>query len=100
LFSPIEKAIRTGKWGHFRLSPYFFPTSCLPPDNGSALHAFNATNMSELYNSAIGLTGNLADAAASTPTVFQGRVYVGTSGQVYVFGLCATGPNNACVQPH
>jgi hypothetical protein len=56
--------------------------------------------MSELYNSAIGLTGNLADAAASTPTVFQGRVYVGTSGQVYVFGLCATGPNNACVQPH
>lgn len=76
------------------------PTSCQGADNGSALHAYVATGINnELYNSSLSLNKKLFDAGPSVPTVFQSRVYVGTAGQVYVFGLCETGPNSACVQP-
>jgi hypothetical protein len=77
---------------------------CAGTGEGSALHAFNATGngtaMSELYNSSLSLSKDLSSPAQfSTPTVFHGRVYIGTIGQVYVFGLCSSGPSNACIQP-
>jgi hypothetical protein len=76
------------------------PADCAGSGEGSALHAFNATNMSVLYNSSLSLSRNLVPPTQfSTPTVFLGRVYMGTSSQVYVFGLCSTGPSRQCVQP-
>ena len=68
----------------------------LNPDcNGSVLsaglHALDATNFqNELYSSR-NLNAGLGLASTfSSPTVFQGRVYVGTQTKVNVFGLCAT----------
>jgi hypothetical protein len=74
--------------------------TCNGTDEGAALHAFNATTLQELYNSATSLTSELPDAHFNDPMVFQGRVYIGIAGgnQVYVFGLCSEGPNG-CVQP-
>jgi hypothetical protein len=60
----------------------------------AVLHAFNAASMSELYNSShLQTTLGLA-VSFSTPTVFQGRVYIATNtngiqGEVDVFGLCS-----------
>jgi len=63
---------------------------------GAALHAFKATDLTapELYSSrhnnpqgAIG--GEFTK--FSTPTVFNGQVYVGTQGEVDVYGLCPQG---------
>jgi hypothetical protein len=55
---------------------------------GSAiLHAYNATNLQDLYSSPIiGATGTPATFA--TPVVFKSRVYMGTRSEVDVFGLC------------
>jgi hypothetical protein len=55
-----------------------------------------ATNLAgpELYSSGDlppGTTGS--DTDFSTPTVFQGRVYVGTTTEVNVFGLCTSCPH-------
>jgi hypothetical protein len=80
------------------------PTNCNVGegnDEGSALHAFDATTLQELYNSATSLSSELPDAHFNDPMIFQGRVYVGPAGgnKVYVFGMCSEGPNG-CVQPH
>ena len=52
------------------------------------LHAYDATNIAvELFNS-----GNIGDAVKfAVPTVCNGRVYVGTSNSVAVFGLPKSG---------
>jgi hypothetical protein len=69
-----------------------------PPDcdttkriSHAALHAFSATNLSapELYSSR-GLARVGPVTAFSTPTIFNGHVYVGTQTEVNVFGLCAS----------
>ena len=87
------------------------PKDCLPGANhgnyGAALlHAYDATSVnSELYSSR-GLStfaGNPQKFA--TPTIFNGRVYMGTlgannggvDGLVSVFGLCASQPTHHCL---
>jgi hypothetical protein len=65
------------------------PLDCDGTAKQAALHAFNATNLAKLYDSR-GLTGGTTGSVTnfSTPTIFQGRVYVGTQTSVNVFGLC------------
>lgn len=59
--------------------------------NPSVLHAYNATNLgSELYNSNQAAGGRDQFGTAShfgTPTIVNGKVYVGTTAGVAVFGL-------------
>jgi hypothetical protein len=74
------------------------PADCGGSDLGSALHAYDATAMTELYNSSITFpNGGLAGGHFAVPTVFQGQVYVGTSVKAYVFGLCSTTPSRKCI---
>jgi hypothetical protein len=87
------------------------PTNCddTTHELGAALHAYNASNIStELYNSANpNAPLNLAAPTPfATPTIFQSRVYVGAANlgagnpsNVYVFGLCSTGPSQNCISP-
>lgn len=52
------------------------------------LHAYDATNVaSEFYNSTQGANGQFSDNKFITPTVANGRVYIGTPTGVVVFGL-------------
>ncbi len=51
----------------------------------AALHAFDATTLTELYNGRGVTTGG--QIGFSTPTIFNGRVYMGTTTEVDVFGL-------------
>jgi hypothetical protein len=63
--------------------------------SGAALHAFKATDLTsaELYNSRkVNLQTSIGNFTNfSTPTVFKGQVYVGTQGEVDVYGLCPQG---------
>jgi|HubBroStandDraft_6_1064221.scaffolds.fasta_scaffold01327_2 hypothetical protein len=69
-----------------------------PQCNGTigpaVLHAYNATPttpLTELYNSS-GLQTTVGQAVNfPTPTVFKGRLYMGTKSEVDVFGLCPSG---------
>jgi hypothetical protein len=66
----------------------------------AALHAFNATNLQELYSSRTVTTMIGSAVGFPTPTVFRGQVYMGTNlggaqnnlPAVDVFGLCSTVP--------
>jgi len=63
------------------------PTSCRGAFPGpAALHAFNATNLQQELYSSRGITTAITVGFA-TPTIFQGRVYMGTHTEVDVFGL-------------
>jgi hypothetical protein len=78
------------------------PKNCTGADLGSGLHAYDATYMTELYNSnntfVSGLPSDgLYDGHFAVPTVFEGQVYVGTKFVVYVFGLCANSPTGQCI---
>lgn len=69
---------------------------CQGQTKQAALHAFNATNLAapELYNSRglpAGTTGSVT--TFSTPTIFKGRVYIGTQTGINVFGLCTSCPH-------
>ena len=58
--------------------------------NPAVLHAYNATNLIELYNSnqaAGGVDHFGAGNKFVTPTIIHGKVYVGTQTGVGVFGL-------------
>ena len=52
------------------------------------LHAYDATNLAnELYNSSTVPADSFADNKFVTPTIANGKVYVGTTSSVAVFGL-------------
>ena len=51
-------------------------------DSTSQLHAFDATNLNELYHASIG-----SYVKFSTPTIANGKVYIGTMNSLVVFGL-------------
>ena len=52
------------------------------------LRAYDATNLAtELYNSGIAPGDNFSDNKFVTPTIANGKVYVGTPSSVAVFGL-------------
>jgi hypothetical protein len=64
---------------------YQRPATCQGNQLPAVLHAFNAADMATLYTSA-GV--NIGDAEEfTTPTVFKGRVYIGTHSEIAVFGL-------------
>jgi outer membrane protein assembly factor BamB len=63
--------------------------------NPAVLHAFDAGNLSELYNS--NMAGNQRDHFGAgnkfiTPMIANGKVYVATTNGVGVFGLISAGP--------
>jgi len=61
----------------------------------AALHAFTANNnLASLYNSRTVTTSIGGVTTFSTPTVFNGQVYMGTKTEVNVFGLCGNNVNN------
>lgn len=82
------------------------PLDCRPAKtNGAVLHAYDATNVAtELYNSGTSIQTN-SPTKFLPPTIFNGRVYVGTyqglsvgtTGELDVFGLCANGPVGHCI---
>ncbi len=56
----------------------------------AVLHAYNATNLNELYNSNQASGGRDHFGAGNkfmTPTIVNGKVFVGTPNGVAVFGL-------------
>jgi hypothetical protein len=54
--------------------------------------------MNQLYTSnAPSRIHQPGNATYPTPTVFQGRVYMGTWTEVDVFAPCASGPGGACL---
>ncbi len=56
--------------------------------SGGVLHAYDATNLaSEFYNSSKVAADAFADNKFVTPTIANGKVYVGTPSSVVVFGL-------------
>ena len=63
----------------------------------AVLHAYNATNLAtELYNSTQAANGRDSFGSGNkfiTPTIVNGRVYVGTPTGVAVFGLLAVPPS-------
>jgi|HubBroStandDraft_6_1064221.scaffolds.fasta_scaffold00052_22 hypothetical protein len=73
------------------------PGNCAGIPSGPAvLHAFDAGTMNQLYTSS-GITNHKpGHATYPTPTIFNGRVYMGTSSEVDVFGLCGA-PNPPCL---
>jgi hypothetical protein len=56
--------------------------------SGGVLHAYDATNLgTEFYNSSKVAADSFADNKFVTPTIANGKVYVGTPNSVAVFGL-------------
>ena len=78
------------------------PGNCSQAAGPAVLHAYNATpasgTLSSLYTSS-GLSQHLPGKAVNfpTPTIFNGRVYMGTKSEVDVFGLCSS-QMNGCLQ--
>jgi hypothetical protein len=83
------------------------PIDCLQTNaHGAVLHAYDARNVNstELYNSGSHINSN-TPSKFLPPTVFKGRVYVGTyvgtslngstNGELDVFGIC---PQGGCTQ--
>jgi hypothetical protein len=74
--------------------------------SGAVLHAYDATNVAtQLYTSGASIQAN-TPTKFLPPTIFNGRVYVGTyqgltvggtNGELDVFGLCASGPQGKCI---
>jgi hypothetical protein len=55
--------------------------------------------MNQLYSSSSVAAFHIGfQTSFPTPTIFQGRVYMGTSTEVEVFGPCIEGPSGVCPQ--
>jgi hypothetical protein len=80
--------------------------NCSGAATGAVLHAYDATKVNnlELYNSGTKL-GTNTPTKFLPPTVFKGRVYIGTyqasppytNGELDVFGICTSGPTGSCL---
>lgn len=62
----------------------------------AALHAYNASDVANELYSDRPTTMLGAPVPFSTPTIFNGYVYVGTQTEVDAFGLCSQGPGGSC----
>jgi hypothetical protein len=67
------------------------------PATGTNAVSLNNFGLVAQWNGTSGTAMGAVDAQPLAVSGLQG--VLGTSGQVYVFGLCTTGPNSACVQP-
>jgi hypothetical protein len=73
-----------------------YPIDCSQMPQQAVLHAYDATSLVEKYNSGSLVTPIGPAANFPTPTIFNGRVYMGTKNEVDVFGLCP-GPPGVCL---
>jgi len=74
------------------------PNDCGGQKKSIILHAYDAVSMSQLYASPAQFAHFElgVQTAFPVPTIFNGRVYVGTSTEVDVFGMCNEGIGGAC----
>jgi hypothetical protein len=113
--SPMVSANGTSNGIVWVLDDNFNGTGGHPGSAPAVLHAYDATTLTELYNSSMnGTLDQLGNAVKFTvPTVANGKVYVGTQSGLYIFGLfpapttvpaapsdlsaTATGPNSVAL---
>jgi hypothetical protein len=87
--NPMVSANGTSNGIVWVLDDHLNGTGGHPSSGPAVLHAYDATTLTELYNSSMnGTLDQLGNAVKFTvPTVANGKVYVGTQTGLYIFGL-------------